>query len=72
MRYLTSFAVSSPLALAVFTMFFNLWGRAIENKDYVRYPEVAREIENQIRVNAGLLSNAMTAAPEEGEEEAAE
>ncbi len=32
------------LGLAVFTMFFNLWGRAIENKDYVRYAEVAREI----------------------------
>ncbi|HAK96135.1 MAG TPA: hypothetical protein DCM87_14360 [Planctomycetes bacterium] len=32
------------LALAVFTMFFNLWGREIENKDYVRYAEVAREI----------------------------
>ncbi len=32
------------LALAAFTMFFNLWGRAIENKDYVRYAEIAREI----------------------------
>jgi recombination protein RecA len=30
-------------------------------------PQVAAQIENQIRVNAGLLANAMTAAPEEGE-----
>jgi recombination protein RecA len=32
-------------------------------------PTVAAQIENQIRVNAGLLANAMTAAPEEGEED---
>ena len=35
-------------------------------------PQVAAQIENQIRVNAGLLANAMTAAPEEGDDEAAE
>jgi recombination protein RecA len=30
-------------------------------------PQVAAQIENQIRVNAGLLANAMAASPEEGE-----
>ncbi|MSO73273.1 MAG: recombinase RecA [Rhodospirillaceae bacterium] len=35
-------------------------------------PQVAAQIENQIRVNAGLLANAMTAAPEAGDDEAAE
>jgi recombination protein RecA len=30
--------------------------------------QLAAQIENQIRVNAGLLANAMTAAPEEGED----
>ena len=34
-------------------------------------PQVAAQIENQIRVNAGLLANAMTAEPE-GDEDAAE
>jgi recombination protein RecA len=47
-------------------------GQGRENaKTFLReHPEVAREIENQIRVNAGLLANAMTAAPEDGEEAA--
>ncbi len=35
-------------------------------------PQVAAQIENQIRVNAGLLANGMTAAPETGDDEAAE
>jgi recombination protein RecA len=41
-------------------------GQGRENaKQFLRdHPEKAREIENQIRVNAGLLANAMTAAPE--------
>ena len=34
-------------------------------------PQVARDIENQIRVNAGLLANAMASGPE-GDDEAAE
>src|SRR6201747_524059 len=46
-------------------------GQGRENaKIFLRdHPEIAREIENQIRVNAGLLANAMTAAPEEGEDD---
>jgi recombination protein RecA len=49
-------------------------GQGRENaKLFLRdHPEVAREIENQIRVNAGLLANAMTAAPEENESAEAE
>ncbi len=31
-------------------------------------PQIARDIENQIRVNAGLLANAMASTPEEGED----
>ena len=40
-------------------------GQGRENaKQFLKdHPETAREIENQIRVNAGLLANAMTAAP---------
>ena len=34
-------------------------------------PQIARDIENQIRVNAGLLANAMASGPE-GDDEAAE
>ena len=46
-------------------------GQGRENaKQFLRdHPEMAREIENQIRVNAGLLATAMTVAPEAGEEE---
>ncbi len=46
-------------------------GQGRENaKTFLReHPEMAREIENQIRVNAGLLATAMTVAPEAGEEE---
>ncbi len=29
---------------AFFVLFFNLWGRTLENKDYIRYPEIARAI----------------------------
>jgi recombination protein RecA len=49
-------------------------GQGRENaKTFLREnPAIAREIENQIRVNAGLLANAMTAAPEEGEADDAE
>jgi recombination protein RecA len=45
-------------------------GQGRENaKTFLRdNPNVAAQIENQIRVNAGLLANAMTAAPEEGED----
>jgi len=45
-------------------------GQGRENaKTFLREnPNVAAQIENQIRVNAGLLANAMTAAPEEGED----
>jgi len=32
------------LLLSSFACFFNLWGRTIENKDYLRYAEVGREI----------------------------
>ncbi len=44
-------------------------GQGRENaKNFLReHPEMAREIESKIRVNAGLLANAMTAAPEAGE-----
>ena len=44
-------------------------GQGRENaKTFLKeHPQVAEQIENQIRVNAGLLANAMTAAPEEGE-----
>ncbi|MBX7199811.1 MAG: recombinase RecA [Rhodospirillaceae bacterium] len=46
-------------------------GQGRENaKQFLRdHPNVAREIENQIRTNAGLLATAMAAEPEEGEEE---
>jgi len=46
-------------------------GQGRENaKTFLReHPEMAREIENQIRVNAGLLATAMTVAPEAGEED---
>ena len=46
-------------------------GQGRENaKQFLRdHPNIAREIENQIRTNAGLLATAMAAAPEEGEEE---
>jgi recombination protein RecA len=49
-------------------------GQGRENaKNFLRdNPQLAAQIENQIRVNAGLLANAMTAAPEEGDDEAAE
>ena len=49
-------------------------GQGRENaKNFLKEnPQVAAQIENQIRVNAGLLANAMTAAPEEGDDEAAE
>ncbi len=44
-------------------------GQGRENaKTFLRdNPQVAAQIENQIRVNAGLLANAMTAAPEDDE-----
>jgi recombination protein RecA len=44
-------------------------GQGRENaKNFLKEnPQVAAQIENQIRVNAGLLANAMTATPEEGE-----
>ena len=44
-------------------------GQGRENaKNFLReHPEMAREIESKIRVNAGLLANAMTVAPEAGE-----
>jgi len=47
-------------------------GQGRENaKLFLReHPAVAAQIENQIRVNAGLLANAMTASPEEGDEDA--
>ena len=46
-------------------------GQGRENaKNFLREnPNVAREIENKIRTNAGLLATAMTAEPEEGEDE---
>ena len=46
-------------------------GQGRENaKNFLREnPNIAREIENKIRTNAGLLATAMTAAPEEGEDE---
>ncbi len=46
-------------------------GQGRENaKQFLRdHPAIAREIENQIRTNAGLLATAMTAEPGEGEEE---
>src|SRR5213075_2288445 len=49
-------------------------GQGRENaKTFLREnPAIAHEIENQIRVNAGLLANAMAAAPEEGESDDAE
>ena len=49
-------------------------GQGRENaKTFLRdNPQLAAQIENQIRVNAGLLANAMTATPEEGDDEAAE
>jgi recombination protein RecA len=49
-------------------------GQGRENaKVFLRdHPEIAAQIENQIRVNAGLLANAMTVTPEPGEEEDAE
>ncbi|MGE3476489.1 MAG: recombinase RecA [Rhodospirillaceae bacterium] len=45
-------------------------GQGRENaKTFLReHPEVAAEIEKQIRVNAGLLTGAMAAAPEDGED----
>ncbi len=45
-------------------------GQGRENaKTFLRdNPQLAAQIENQIRVNAGLLANAMTAAPEEGDD----
>jgi recombination protein RecA len=44
-------------------------GQGRENaKNFLREnPKIANEIENQIRVNAGLLANAMATNPEEGE-----
>ena len=44
-------------------------GQGRENaKQFLRdHPDVAAEIERQIRVNAGLLAGAMSAAPEDGE-----
>ncbi len=44
-------------------------GQGRENaKIFLReHPEVARDIENQIRVNAGLLANAMTASPDDAD-----
>ena len=49
-------------------------GQGRENaKTFLRdNPQVAAQIENQIRVNAGLLANAMTVAPEDGDDEDAE
>jgi recombination protein RecA len=46
-------------------------GQGRENaKNFLReHPEMAREIESKIRVNAGLLANAMTAAPEADDED---
>ena len=46
-------------------------GQGRENaKTFLReHPEMARDIEKQIRVNAGLLATAMTVAPEAGEED---
>jgi recombination protein RecA len=45
-------------------------GQGRENaKNFLKEnPQVAHDIENQIRVNAGLLANAMTAAPTDGED----
>ncbi len=45
-------------------------GQGRENaKNFLReHPETAKEIETQIRTNAGLLSNAMTAAPDSDDE----
>jgi recombination protein RecA len=47
-------------------------GQGRENaKTFLREnPRLAAQIENQIRVNAGLLANAMAAAPEEGDDAA--
>ncbi len=46
-------------------------GQGRENaKTFLReHPEIAAEIEKQIRVNAGLLAGAMAAAPEDGEDD---
>ncbi len=46
-------------------------GQGRENaKTFLReHPEVAAEIEKQIRVNAGLLAGAMSTTPEEGDDE---
>ncbi len=32
------------IAFAIFMALFNLWGRTVENKDYLKYAEVGREI----------------------------
>ena len=42
-------------------------GRETAKTFLKEHKEIAAEIENQIRVNAGLLANAMTAAPTEEE-----
>ncbi|MGB5746668.1 MAG: glycosyltransferase family 39 protein [Desulfobacterales bacterium] len=39
-RYLLAFLI----LFGGFAIFFNLGGRGVENKDYLRYPEIAREI----------------------------
>src|SRR4030042_5021562 len=34
----------SFLGGSLFILFFNLWGRSLENHDYLRYAEVAKEM----------------------------
>lgn len=42
--YSTRYFLAFLILFGGFAIFFNLGGRGVENKDYLRYPEIAREI----------------------------